>query len=161
MSTVWTHIEYGWDLNAEVSFEATKGEVDNSIAIDGIDMLSAVVLVELARQPLERDHARSVEEVPRCDVGVVVVVAEIGTFAEARVRTAIGPKQENPPGSGEQQKRDEPRDAGSVLEVERPGRERRAIGMYPKQSFVVPRDEFPFAHPELGQPGERVMVRHD
>src|SRR5215468_6313338 len=82
MRTVWTHIEYGGDLNAEVGFEATKSEVDNSIAVDGIDMLPAVVLVELARQPLERDHARSVEEVLRCDVGVVVVVVEIGTFAE-------------------------------------------------------------------------------
>ena len=49
MRTVWTHIEYGGDLNAEVGFEATKSEVDNSIAVDGIDMLSAVVLVELAR----------------------------------------------------------------------------------------------------------------
>src|SRR5262249_34978933 len=56
-------------------------------------------------------------------------------------------------------KRDEPRDAGSVLEVEWPGRERRAIGMYPKQSVGVPRDEFLFAQPELGQPGERVMAR--
>jgi hypothetical protein len=33
--------------------------------------------------------------------------------------------------------------------------------MYEKQSFVVPRDKFPFAYPELGEPGERVMVRHD
>ena len=49
MRTVWTHIEYGWDLNAEVGFEAPESEIDNSIAIDGIDMLSAVVLVELAR----------------------------------------------------------------------------------------------------------------
>src|SRR5262249_8465943 len=150
MRTVRTHIEYGWDLNSEVGFEATKSEVNNSITIDGIDMLPPVVLVELARRPLERDHARSVEEFVRCDVGVVVVVVEIGTFAEARVRTAIGSKQENPPGSGDQYNRDEQRDAGSVLEVERPGRQRRAtIGMYQKQSFIVPSDEFPFAHPEL------------
>ena len=49
MSTMWTHIEYGWDLNPEVGFEATKSELNNSITIDGIDMLPAVVLVELAR----------------------------------------------------------------------------------------------------------------
>jgi len=102
MRAVWTHIEYGRDLNPEVGFEATKSEVDDSVTIDGIDMLAAIVLVELARQPLERDHAGSVEEFPRFDVGVVVVIVEIGTFAEAWVRTAIGPKQENPPGPGEQ-----------------------------------------------------------
>ena len=102
MRAVGTHIEYGRDLNPEVGFEATKSEVDDSVTIDGIDMLAAIVLVELARQPLERDHAGSVEEFPRFDVGVVVVIVEIGTFAEAWVRTAIGPKQENPPGPGEQ-----------------------------------------------------------
>src|SRR5215469_15604862 len=107
-------------------------------------MLPAVILVELARQPLERDHARSVEEVPRCDVGVVVVVVEIGTFAETRVRTAIGPKQENPPGSCEQQKREEQGDAGSVLEVEGPEGGGGAMEMYRKQSFVVPGANFPF-----------------
>jgi len=32
--------------------------------------------------------------------------------------------------------------------------------MYQKQSLVVPCDEFPFAQPELGQPGECVMIRH-
>jgi hypothetical protein len=92
MGTVWTHVEYGWDLNPEVGFEATKSEGDNSVAIDGINMLPTVVLVELARQPLERDHARSVEEFLRLDVSVVVAVVEIGTFAEAWVRTAIGSK---------------------------------------------------------------------
>ncbi len=62
MDAVWAHIEDGWDLNPEVGFEAAGSEVDDSVAIDGIDMLAAVVLVELARQPLERDHARSLEE---------------------------------------------------------------------------------------------------
>src|SRR5262249_11377008 len=33
--------------------------------------------------------------------------------------------------------------------------------MYEKQSFVVPRDKLPLAYPELGEPGERVTVRHD
>jgi len=92
MGTVCTHIEYGWDLNPEVGFEAAKSKIDNSVAIDGIGMLAAVVLVELARQSLERDHARSVEEFLRFGVGVVVVVIEVRTFAEAWVRTAIGPK---------------------------------------------------------------------
>src|SRR6202045_1756581 len=124
MGTVWAHIEYGRDLNAEVGFEAAKSEVNNSVAIDGIDMLAAVVLVELARQPLERDHARSVEEFLRFGVGVVVVVVEIRAFAEAWIRTAIRSKQKNPPGSSEQQERDEPRDAGSVLQMQRPRRGR-------------------------------------
>ena len=92
MSTVWAHIEYGWDLNPEVGFEAMKRKINNSVAIDGIDMLAVVVLVELARQSLERDHARSLEEFLRFGVGVVVVVVEIRTFAEAWVRTAIGSK---------------------------------------------------------------------
>ena len=96
------YIEYGWNLNPEVSLQATKSEVNNSVAIDGIDMLAVVVLVELARQCLERDHARSVEEFLRFYVSVVVAVVEIGTFAEGWVGTAIGSKQENPPGSGEQ-----------------------------------------------------------
>jgi len=52
MGTVWAHIEYGWDLNPEVGFEVAKSGVDDSVAIDGIDMLAAVVLVELARSPL-------------------------------------------------------------------------------------------------------------
>ena len=60
MGTVWAHIVYGWNLNPEVGFKATKSEVNNSVTINGIDMVPAVVLVELARQPLERDHARSV-----------------------------------------------------------------------------------------------------
>ena len=60
MSTVWAHIEYGWDFNPEVGFEAAKSKINNSVAIDGIDMLAAVVFLELARQSLERDHARSV-----------------------------------------------------------------------------------------------------
>ena len=92
MSTMWAHIEYGWNLNPEVGFEAAKSEVNNSVAIDSIDMLAAVVLVKLARQSLERDHARSLEEFLRFGVGVVVVVVEIRTFAEAWVRTAIGSK---------------------------------------------------------------------
>ena len=92
MGTVWTHIEYGWDLNPEVGFEAAKSKIDHSVAIDRIDALAAVVFVELARQSLERDHARSVEEFLRLGVGVVVVVVEVGTFAEAWVRTAIGSK---------------------------------------------------------------------
>ena len=49
MDTVWAHIEDGWDLNPEVGFEAAKSEVNDPVAIDGIDMLAAVVLVELAR----------------------------------------------------------------------------------------------------------------
>jgi len=49
MDAVWAHIEDGWDLNPEVGFEAAKSEVNDSVAIDGIDMLAAVVLVELAR----------------------------------------------------------------------------------------------------------------
>jgi hypothetical protein len=49
MDAVWAHIEYGWHLNPEVGFEAAKSEVDDSVAIDGIDMLAAVVFVELAR----------------------------------------------------------------------------------------------------------------
>ena len=49
MGTVWAHIEYGWDFNPEVGFEATKSKINHSVAIDGIDMLPAVVLVELAR----------------------------------------------------------------------------------------------------------------
>ena len=92
MDAVWAHIEYGWDLNPEVSFEAAKSEVNDSIAIDGVDMLAAVVFVELARQSLERNHARSAEELLRFGGGVVVVVVEVGTFAEAWVRTAIGSK---------------------------------------------------------------------
>jgi hypothetical protein len=92
MGTVWAYIEYGWDLNPEVGFEAAGSEVNDSVAIDGIDMLAAVVLVELARQPLERDHARSLEEFLRFGVGVVVVVVEIRAFAEAWIRTAIGSK---------------------------------------------------------------------
>ena len=32
--------------------------------------------------------------------------------------------------------------------------------MYQEQSLVVPRDKFPFAQPEFGQPGECVMIRH-
>ena len=83
MDAVWAHIEYGWDLNPEVRFEAAKSKLDHSVAIDGIDVLPAVVLVELARQPLERDHARSVEKFLRFGVGVVVVVVEIRAFAEA------------------------------------------------------------------------------
>src|SRR3989442_6903473 len=83
MSTMWTHIEYGWDLNPEVGFEATKSEVNNSITIDGIDMLPAVVLVELAREAPERDHARSVDEFLRCDVRVGVVGVGIRTVAGA------------------------------------------------------------------------------
>ena len=89
---MWAHIEYGWDLNPEMGFETTKSEVNHSVAIDGIDMLAVVVFVELARQSLERDHARSVEEFLRFGVGVVVVVVVIRTFAEAWVRAAIGPK---------------------------------------------------------------------
>src|ERR1700745_1666466 len=96
MDAVWAHIEDGWDLNPEVGFEAAKSEVNDSVAIDGIDMLAAVVLVELARQPFERDHARSVEEFLRFGVGVVVVVIEIRAFAEAWIRTAIRSKQKNP-----------------------------------------------------------------
>ena len=92
MGTVWAYIEYGWDLNPEVSFEAAGSEVNDSVAIDGIDMLAAVVLVELARQPFERDHVRSLEEFLRFGVGVVVVVVEIRAFAEAWIRTAIGSK---------------------------------------------------------------------
>jgi len=92
MDAVWAHIEYGWDVNPEVGFEAAKSEVDHSVAIDGIDVLPAVVFVELARQSLERDHARSVEEFLRFGVGVVVVVVEVRTIAEAWVRTAIGSK---------------------------------------------------------------------
>jgi hypothetical protein len=92
MRTVWAYIEYRWNLNPEVGFEATKSEVNNSVTIDGIDALAAVVLVELARQSLERDHARSVEEFLRFGVGVVVVVVVIRTFAEAWVRTAISSK---------------------------------------------------------------------
>jgi len=131
MITVWAHVEYGWNLNSEVCFEAAKSEVNNSVAIDGIDVLAAVVLVELVRQTLERDHARSVEEFLRLDVGVIVVVVEIGTFAEAWVGTAISPKQKNPPGSSEQQKRNKQRATGSVLEVKRSGRAWWAtIGMY-------------------------------
>ena len=49
MGTVWAHIEDGWDLDPEVGFEVAKSEVNDSVAIDGIDMLAAVVLVELAR----------------------------------------------------------------------------------------------------------------
>src|SRR5260370_34807817 len=90
MGTVWAHIEYGWDLNPEVGFDAMKRKINYSVAIDGIDMLAVVVLVELARQSLERDHARSLEEFLR--VGVVVVVVEIRAFAEAWIRTAIGSK---------------------------------------------------------------------
>jgi hypothetical protein len=92
MRTVRAHIEYRWNSNPEVGFEATKSEVNNSVTIDGIDALAAVVLVELARQSLERDHARSVEEFLRFGGGVVVVVVVIRTFAEAWIRTAIGPK---------------------------------------------------------------------
>ena len=92
MGTVWAHIEYGRDLNLEVGFEATKSEVNNSVTIDGIGALAAVVLVELARQPLERDHARSVKKFLRFGVGVIVIVVEVRTFAEAWVRTAIGSK---------------------------------------------------------------------
>jgi len=33
--------------------------------------------------------------------------------------------------------------------------------MYEKQLFVVPRDKFPFAYSELGEPGERVTAGHD
>jgi hypothetical protein len=91
MGTVRAHIEYRWNLNPEVGFEAAKSEVNNPVAIDGIDMLAAVVLVELARQSLERDQARSGEEF-LWFFGVVVIVVEIGTFAEAWVRTAIGSK---------------------------------------------------------------------
>ena len=47
MSTVWTHIEYGRNSNPEVGFKTTKSELNNSITVDGIDMLPAVVLVEL------------------------------------------------------------------------------------------------------------------
>ena len=92
MSTMWAHIEYGWNLNPEVGFEAAKSEVNHSVAIDSIDMLAAVVLVKLALQSLERDHARSVEGFLRFGGGVVVVVVEIRAFAEAWIRTAIGPK---------------------------------------------------------------------
>ena len=92
MGTVWAHIEYGWDLNPEVGLEAAKSEVNDSVAIDSIDLLAVVVLVELARQPLERDHARSVEEFLRFGVGVVVVVVEVRPFAEVWVRAAIGSK---------------------------------------------------------------------
>ena len=92
MGTVRAHIEYGWDLNPEVGFEAAKSKIDNSVAIDSIDMLAAVVLVKLARQSLERHHAGSVEGFPRFDVGVVVVVVEVRTFAEVWVRTSIGSK---------------------------------------------------------------------
>ena len=92
MDAVWAHIEDGWDLNPEVGFEAAKSDVNDSVTVDGIDMLAAVVLVELARKPLERDHARSVEEFLRFGVGVVVVVVEIRAFAEAWIRTAIGSK---------------------------------------------------------------------
>ena len=92
MDAVWAHIEDGWDLNPEVGFEAAKSDVNDSVTVDGIDMLAAVVLVELARQPLERDHARSVEEFLRFRVGVVVIVIEIRAFAETWIRTAIGPK---------------------------------------------------------------------
>src|SRR5205807_9255194 len=83
MRTVRAHIEYGWDLNPEVSLQATKSEVNNSVAIDGIDMLAVAVLVELARQSLERDHARSGKEFLRFGAGVAVVVVEIRTFAAA------------------------------------------------------------------------------
>src|SRR5262245_57178352 len=41
------------------------------------DMLATVVFVELARQSLERDHVRSVEEILRFGVGVVVVVVKM------------------------------------------------------------------------------------
>jgi hypothetical protein len=48
MGAVRAYIEYGWNLNLEIGFETTKGELNNSITVDGIDMLPAVVLVELA-----------------------------------------------------------------------------------------------------------------
>jgi hypothetical protein len=92
MGTVRAYIKYGWNLNPEIGFKTTKSEVHNSITIDGIGMLPAVVLVELARQPCKRDYAGSAEELLWFDVSVVVVVVEIGTFAEAWVRTAIGSK---------------------------------------------------------------------
>ena len=49
MGTVRAHIEYRWNLNAEVGFEAAKSKIEHSVAIDGINMLPTVVLVELAR----------------------------------------------------------------------------------------------------------------
>jgi len=79
-------------LNPEVGFEAAKSKIDNSVAIDSIDMLAAVVFVKLARQSLERDHAGPVEEFLRFGVSVVVVVVEVRTFAEAWIQTAIGSK---------------------------------------------------------------------
>ena len=60
MGTMRAYIKYGWNLNPEIGLKTTTGEINNSIAIDGIDMLPAVVLVELARQPLERNDVRSV-----------------------------------------------------------------------------------------------------
>ena len=48
MGAVWTYIEYGWNLNPEVGLKNTKSELNNSISVDGIDMLPAVVLVQLA-----------------------------------------------------------------------------------------------------------------
>jgi hypothetical protein len=92
MGTVWAHVEYGWDLNPEVGFEAAKSKINYSVAIDSIDMLAAVVPLKLARQSLERDHAGSVEEFLRFGVGIVVVVVEVRTFAEVWVQTAIGSK---------------------------------------------------------------------
>ena len=47
MGTVRAHVEYGWNSNPDVSFKTTKSEVNNSITVDGIDILPAVVLVKL------------------------------------------------------------------------------------------------------------------
>ena len=47
MSAVRAYIEYRWNLNPEVGLKTTKSELNNSISVDGIDMLSTVVLVEL------------------------------------------------------------------------------------------------------------------
>src|SRR5215469_9636594 len=102
MGTVWAHIEYGWDLNPEVGFEAAKSKIDNYVAIDSIDMLAAVVFVKLARQRLERDHAGPDEEFLRFGHSVVVVVVEVGTFADACIQTAIGSKKKSSSGEREQ-----------------------------------------------------------
>ena len=101
MSTVWTHVEYGWNLHAEIGFKVAKSEVNNSIAIDCVDMLPPIVLIELARQSVERDHAGSVLEFLWFDVGVVVGIIEVRTLAVAWVRTAIGSKQKDPSRSSE------------------------------------------------------------
>jgi len=55
------------------------------LAFDGIDAEPAIVLFQPAWQSPERDHVGSVQERLGPGIGVIVVIVEIWTLAEAWV----------------------------------------------------------------------------